>query len=111
MISLGPALGMGQLHTVASGAEVRLDVTRGARIAALVVDDIGMSDEPRIIRSALGMMARVAIAAGFPGRDGAMTRHTPVFAAIQERVDVDLLGPISGMGHLHAVTRITELLL
>ena len=110
MVGFVPALRMWQLHTMARSAEVRLDMTGGARLSAFGADDIGVGGGPRVALNAFGMVARVAVTPRLPSLNGPMTRDATVLSSFQERSDVLGFVPALGVGHLKTVACVAELL-
>ena len=111
MIGFVPAFRMRQLHAMTRGAEVRLDMTGGARLAAFAADNVRMGGGPGVALNTIGMVARIAIAACFPDLCGPMARDAAVLSRFHKRPGVLGLVPALGMGHLQTVAGIAELLL
>ena len=111
MIGFVPALRMRQLHAMTRGAEVRLDMTGGARFAALAADNGRVGGGPGVALNTIGMVARIAIAACFPDLCGPVTIDTAGFSGFQERPRVLVLVPTIRVGHLDTVAGIAELFL
>ena len=110
MVGLVPALRVWQVDTMACGAEVRLDVARGARLAAVAVDSTSMGGGPRFALNTARMVTRVAVAARFPDLCASVTRGAAVSFGFLERCGVLVFVPTLGVGHLKAVAGIAELL-
>jgi hypothetical protein len=111
MVGLVPALRMRQLHTMASCAEVRLDMACRARLATFAGDDVCVGGYPGIALDTFGMVTGVAVAACFPNLCGSMTRDAAVLSRFRKRPGVLCLVPAFGMGHLQTVAGIAELFL
>jgi len=110
MVGFVPALGMWQFDAVACGAEIRLDVTCRARLAAFTRDDGCVGGGPGIALNTFGMVACVAIAACFLDLCRPVAVDTAGFSGFQERPGVLVLVPAVGVRHLEAVAGIAELL-
>lgn len=111
MVGFVPALRMWQLHAVTRGAEVRLNVTRRARLAAFAADNVGVSRGPGIGFGTTRMVAGIAVAACFPDLRGAVTIDTAGFSGFSECPYVLILVPAIWVWHLETVAGIAELLL
>ena len=111
MVGLVPALRVWQLDAMARSAEIRLDMTRRTRLATFAGDDVCVGSGPGIALNTFGMVTGVAVAACFPDLGGPVTVDTAGFSGFQERPRVLVLIPAVGVGHLHTVARVTELLL
>ena len=111
MIRLVPAFRMWQLHSVTCGTEVRLDVTRRARLTALAADNVGVGGGPWIGLNTPGMVAGVTVAACFPDLRGTVTTHAPSFSRLNEGPYVLILVPADRVRHLESVASVAELFL
>jgi len=69
-----------------------------------------MSCEPRVVDIAVRVMARVAVGAGSGSDVGRVARVAAFIAHVDGSLNMGVHEAV-GVGHLQAVTRVTELLL
>jgi len=110
VICLVPSLGMRHLEAVTGGAELSLRVTRLTCALGSGIHDVWMSRKPRVVDIAVRVMARIAVGSGSGSDVGRVARVAAFIAHVDGSLNMGVHEAV-GVGHLQAVTGITELLL